>query len=139
MNAILFISTLVFSISVVAIAMLHLRHATRQVISEVCHSDAAAEFWLRSADILAFSGSIMLVLIFGNTTTTEDWMEAIRTTLILTLSGLFITVFFVAQNVWRSVVPTAKTNQPLSKSLSQSGSERDSIRDVQFNSRGAAT
>jgi SNF family Na+-dependent transporter len=135
MNAMLFLSTLVFTVAVVAIAMLYLRHATRQVINELCHSDAAAEFWLRSADILAFSGSLMLVLVFGNGTSTLDWMEAIRTTLILTLSGLFITVMFVARNVWRGVVPLKENSHlPLSKPLSQaSHGKSDLIRDVQFN------
>lgn len=136
----LFLSTLLFTVAVMAIAMLYLRHATRQVINELCHSDAAAEFWLRSADILAFSGSLMLVLVFGNGTTTHDWMEAIRTTLILTLSGLFITVMFVARNVWRGVVSKGNPNPSLSKPLPHAGKgDGDFIRDVQFNAGGATT
>lgn len=105
MKLTLFFSTLGLTLAVVTIAMFYLRSTTRQVISELCHSDAGAEFWLRSADILAYSGSLMLVLVFGNATTTFDWIEAIRMTLILTLSGLFITVMFVARNVWRTVAP----------------------------------
>lgn len=105
MKITLFFATLSLTILVVSIAMLYLRSTTRSVINELCQSDSAAEFWLRSADILAYSGSIMLVLIFGNATNTEDLIEVIRVTLILTLSGLFITVMFVARNVWRSVSP----------------------------------
>lgn len=105
MKIILFISTLAFTIGVVMIAMAYLRHTTRQVISELCKSDAGAEFWLRSADILAYSGALILVLVFGNSTRTEDWVEVLRITLILTLSGLFVTVMFVARNVWRTVAP----------------------------------
>jgi len=105
MKIILFISTLAFTIGVVTIAMAYLRHTTRQVISELCKSDAGAEFWLRSADILAYSGALILVLVFGNSTRTEDWVEVLRITLILTLSGLFGTVMFVARNVWRTVAP----------------------------------
>lgn len=103
MEPILFFSTLMFTIVVVAIAMLYLRRTTRQVIVELCKSEAGAEFWLRSADILAYSGALMLVLIFGNGTDTHDWVEAIRRTLILTLSGVFGTVIFVAHNVWKTV------------------------------------
>jgi hypothetical protein len=110
MNPILFFSSLLFTIAVVAIAMLYLRHTTKQVIVELCKSEAGAEFWLRSADILAYSGALMLVLIFGNTTTAQTWVEALRITLILTLSGLFITVTFVAHNVWRTVAP--KSGEP---------------------------
>ena len=105
MKIALFFANLTLTISVVSIAMLYLRRTTRRVINELCQSDAAAEFWLRSADILAYSGSIMLVLIFGNATSAENLVEVIRVTLILTLSGLFITVMFVARNVWRTAAP----------------------------------
>jgi len=105
MEITLFFATLGLCIAVVSLAMFYLRRTTRRVISELCQSDAGAEFWLRSADILAYSGSLMLVLIFGNASTTQDWVEAIRITLILTLGGLFLTVMFVARNVWKTVAP----------------------------------
>jgi len=110
MKFLMFASTLLFTIAVVSVAMLYLRRTTRQVIIELCKSDAGAEFWLRSADILAYSGALMLVLIFGNTTSTQDLVEALRLTLILTLSGIFITVMFVARNVWRTVA--SKPGEP---------------------------
>lgn len=52
MKLTLFIATLSLTVLVVSIAMLYLRSTTRRVINELCQSDAAAEFWLRSADIL---------------------------------------------------------------------------------------
>ena len=110
MKIALFFATLGLAISVIAIAMFYLRHTTRRVINELCQSDAAAEFWLRSADILAYSGSIMLVLIFGNATTAQDLVEVVRVTLILTLTGLFITVMFVARNVWRTVASKERSS-----------------------------
>jgi Mn2+/Fe2+ NRAMP family transporter len=54
----------------------------------------------------------MLVLIFGKTTTTQDLVEALRLTLILTLSGIFVTVMFVARNVWRTVAPQTVSPKP---------------------------
>jgi hypothetical protein len=107
MDPILFFSTLLFTVFVVAIAMLYLRRTTRHVIVELCKSEAGAEFWLRSADILAYSGALMLVLIFGRSTNAQDWVEAIRITLILTLAGVFMTVVFVAHNVWKTVATKA--------------------------------
>jgi len=107
MKLILFISTLLLTIAVVTMAMAYLRHTTRQVISELCKSDTGAEFWLRSADILAYSGALILVLVFGNSTSSQDWVDVLRITLVLTLSGLFVTVMFVARNVWRTVAPKA--------------------------------
>lgn len=112
MKFLLFASTLLFTTAVVSIAMLYLRRTTRQVITELCKSDAGAEFWLRSADILAYSGALILVLIFGNTTTTQDLVEILRITLILTLSGIFVTVMFVARNVWRTVAPQTVSPKP---------------------------
>lgn len=103
MKILMFLSLLTLAIIVVTMAMMYLRHTTRKVICELCESDAGAEFWLRSADILAYSGSLMLVLIFGNTTSAQDWVEAVRLTLILTLGGVAITVIFVAKNVWQTV------------------------------------
>ena len=107
MKLALFFATLALCVAVVSIAMIYLRRTTRRVIGDLCQSDSGAEFWLRSSDILAYSGSLMLVLIFGNATTTQDWVEVVRVTLILTLGGLFITVMFVARNVWKVVAPKA--------------------------------
>lgn len=112
MNLLQFVSTLLFTIAVVSVAMLYLRRTTRQVIIELCKSDAGAEFWLRAADILAYSGALMLVLIFGKATATQDLVEALRLTLILTLSGIFVTVMFVARNVWRTVAPRTVSPKP---------------------------
>lgn len=103
MEILTFFSNLLVCIVVVTIAMMYLRRTTRSVIIQLCRSDAAAEFWLRSADVLAYSGSLMLVLIFGKTTNTIEMVEALRTSLILTLSGIFVTVAFVAKNVWHTV------------------------------------
>lgn len=100
----MFLINLAVTLSVVTIAMFYLRQTTRRVINELCHSDSGAEFWLRSADILAYSGSLMLVLMFGKFHL-NDWVEVIRITLTLTLAGLFFTVMFVARNVWKTVVP----------------------------------
>lgn len=105
MSLLQFIICMLLTIAVVTVAMQYLRRTARQVIIELCKSDAGAEFWLRSADILAYSGVLMLVLVFGNSTSAQDFVEAMRITLILTLSGVFITVMFVARNVWRTVVP----------------------------------
>lgn len=103
MNLGQFVTMLLLTIIVVSVATLYLRHATRKVIIELCKSESGADFWLKSADILAYSGALMLVLIFGSGDDMRDWVEALRMTLILALGGVFATVAFVAQNVWRSV------------------------------------
>lgn len=93
---------LLVCIAVVTIAMIYLRKATRGIIIELCGTDLAAEFWLKSTDILAYSGALMLVLIFGHMETANP-ADALRITLILTLTGIFITVSFVSRNIWKRV------------------------------------
>jgi len=105
----MFLTTLMVTIGTVLIAMLYLRHTTRQVIIELCKSEFGADFWLRSADILAYSGALILVLIFGGGE--EGWVEALRMTLILALSGVFVTVMFVATNIWRTVSPQLRASK----------------------------
>lgn len=98
----MFLSNVAVTLSVVTVAMLYLRRTTRNVIRELCQTETAADFWLRSTDVLAYSGALMLVLMFGKFST-GDWVESLRATLVLTLAGLFITVLFAANNVWQSV------------------------------------
>ena len=102
MDTTMFFTSLLVTVGVVVTALVYLRDITRRVVRELCSSDAGAEFWLRSADILAYSGSLMLVLLFGKFGA-ADWVEVLRVTLILTLAGLFITVLFVANGIWRNV------------------------------------
>jgi hypothetical protein len=106
MNIELFFANLAVALSVVTLAMLYLRPVTRKVILELCHTDAAAEFWLRSTDIMAYSGAVILVLLLGDYSG-SNWVGSLRLTLVLTLSALFFTVMFVASNVWKSVSGTA--------------------------------
>lgn len=107
----LFVGNLIVTLSVVTLAVLYLRRTTRSVIRELCHTDNGAEFWLRSTDVLAYSGALMLVLMFGKFAVV-DWVESLRVTLVLTLAGLFFTVMFAAKNVWQSVRPQPGDNGP---------------------------
>ena len=102
MEILRFFAVLGLTVTTVFVAMSYLRTTTRQIILELCHSDAGAEFWLRSSDILALAGSVVLVLVFGNSTNASSWVEAVRMTLILSLGGIFISVMFVARNVWKT-------------------------------------
>jgi hypothetical protein len=102
MNITFFMVNLAITLALVLTAILYLRNATRSVIRELCHTDAAAEYWLRSADILAIAGSLMLVLVFGDFDP-EHWIHSIRLTVILTLLGLFIAVMIVTKKVWKRV------------------------------------
>jgi hypothetical protein len=58
MKLTLFLANLGLCITVVSIAMFHLRRTTRRDIGELCQSDGGAEFWLRSADILVVARNV---------------------------------------------------------------------------------
>ena len=110
----LFFVSLALTLTIVMLPMLYLRPVTRSVLMELCdRSEISAEFWLRTANVLALCGSLMLVLMFGKTN--GDWVDAVRITLILALIGVFITVMFVSSNIWRrvSTAANAATNATL--------------------------
>lgn len=98
-----FLTSLALTLAVVGAALLYMRGITRRVLRELCPTDAGAEFWLRTADVLAFAGSLILVLAFGGTAgSTADAVMQLRLTLGLALVGVFIAVVLVSSNVWRN-------------------------------------
>lgn len=100
----LFLTSLALTLAVVGAALLYLRGITRRVLQELCPTDAGAEFWLRTADVLALAGSLILVLAFGGAAgSTADAVVQLRLTLGLALAGVFIAVVLVSSNVWRNV------------------------------------
>ena len=100
----LFLTSLALTLAVVGSALLYLRSITRRVLRELCPTDAGAEFWLRTADVLALAGSLILVLAFGGAAgSTADAVVQLRLTLGLALAGVFIAVVLVSSNVWRNV------------------------------------
>lgn len=103
MDTTMFFTSLLVTVGVIVLALVYLRDITRRVVRELCSSDAGAEFWLRTADVLALAGSLILVLAFGITSQPTDWLQSLRLTLGLALGGLFATVLFVANGIWRNV------------------------------------
>jgi hypothetical protein len=107
----LFLMSLALTLGVVGAALMYMRGITRQVLLELCHTDVGAAFWLRSADVLALSGSLILVLAFGGTLREASAVDQLRLVLGLALAGLFITVVLVASSVWRNVKAPAALSE----------------------------
>jgi len=112
----LFLMSLTLTLGVVGAALIYLRAVTRRVLVELCESDAGAEFWLRSADVLALAGSLILVIAFGGALPQADAIVQMRLTLGLALAGLFVTVVLVSSSVWRRVPPVEATTLAASAS-----------------------
>jgi hypothetical protein len=105
----LFLTSLALTLAVVGAALIYLRSITRRVLRELCTSDAGAEFWLRTADVLALAGSLILVIAFGGAASSSDVVTQIRLTLGLALAGVFVAVVLVSSGVWRNVSADAAT------------------------------
>lgn len=106
----LFLASLTVTLATVGSALLYLRGITRRVLVAQCGTDTGAEFWLRSADVLALAGSLILVLAFGGVIPGADWVQQLRLVLGLALAGVFITVVLVASSVWRAI-PAARVEE----------------------------
>lgn len=111
----IFFTVLTMTVGVVCIALAYLRDITRTVIREQCESGAGAEFWVRSADVLALSGSMMLVLAFGVDATEINWLQSIRMAMLCSFGGLFISVLFVSTSIWRNVPRANERLEPLAQ------------------------
>jgi len=103
MNIELFLTSLTITLAIVGAALIYLRGITRSVLKELCASDAGAEFWLRTADVLALAGSLILVIAFGGAASASDPVTQIRLAVGLALAGVFIAVVLVSSSVWRNV------------------------------------
>lgn len=99
----LFVTTLAVTLGTVILALTYLRGVTGAVILELCGSEIGARFWLRSADVLAVSGALILVLVFGVRPETSNWLETIRLSVSLALGALFVTVLFIGNSIWRNI------------------------------------
>jgi hypothetical protein len=100
---------LALSMLTVLLPLYYLRPAIQRVLKAACKdNDTGAVFWLRAMDVLAYTGSLMLVLIFGKFD--GDIQQTMRLTILLSLAGVFVSVLFVTANVWQVVVaPAIKT------------------------------
>jgi hypothetical protein len=105
MNTNAFIASIALTLGVVGLALAYLRGHTRRVLLMLCHTEVGADFWLRSADVLALAGSLLLVVTFGGFQPELDVVMQLRLSFGLALAGLFVTVMIVASSVWRQVVP----------------------------------
>lgn len=103
---ILFLSLFV-SIFFPLLVLAYLRNVLYRLLSSLCSNTDAADFWLRSLQIMAVSGSVVLVIGFVPNHANVDWLQVIRSTLILTSLGIFAAVAIVARSIWSSVVKPA--------------------------------
>ena len=87
----------------------YLRKVLHSLLTTVCGSSDAADFWFRCVQILAVSGSVILVIGLVPSHSGVNWLQVIRSTLIWTSLGIFAAVAIVANSVWSNIVRPALT------------------------------
>lgn len=98
-----FTLSLVLAGTLPIVAVRYLEPILVKVLRGFCDAEGGAEFWVRSAYLLAVSGTLVLLLSFGRFEDSVDPVDALRRTLWLVLAGVFATVAFIASKVWKQV------------------------------------
>ncbi len=98
-----FALSLALASSLPIVAVRYLEPILVKVLRGFCDAEGGAEFWIRSAYLLAVSGTLVLLLSFGRFEGSVDPVDALRRTLWLVLAGVFATVAFIASKVWTQV------------------------------------
>jgi len=77
------------------------------VLRGLCDAEGTAEFWIRCATLLAVTGTLLLVMVFGDFDSGATLVDALRRVLFLTMTGVFVSVALISRNVWNQARPAA--------------------------------
>lgn len=103
MNTSLFLLALSIAILGPIVAISYLRPILHKVMVGLCDAQGGAEFWIRCAYLLAVSGTLLLMLSFGQFDQGSNIVDSIRRSLWLVFAGVFVTVAIISRNVWSQV------------------------------------
>ncbi len=103
MSANLFFVSLLIALVGPVIAITYLKPILYKVLRMLCDADGGAEFWIRCAYLLAVSGTLLLMLTFGEFNDRSSVIDTVRRSLWLVLAGVFVTVAIISRNVWMQV------------------------------------
>jgi len=111
MNTTLFLISLALAVLGPLVAMTYLRPILMRVLRSLCDADGGAEFWIRSAYLLAVCGTLLLMLSFGEFREGASVVDTLRRALWLVFAGVFTTVAIISQQVWSQVRALLSANQ----------------------------
>ncbi len=119
---ILIFSTLI-AILLPVLALGYLSTQLTAIFDSACNNQAATRFWLKCIQILAITGSLILVIGIAINFNATNWLQIVRTTLVWTSAGIFISVAIVANIIWGTVVKPA-VNAMQQQALVPKGGEK---------------
>lgn len=99
----LFFVSLMIALIGPIVAITYLKPILYKVLRMLCDADGGAEFWIRCAYLLAVSGTLLLMLSFGEFSDRSGAIDAMRRSLWLVMAGVFSTVAIISRNVWTQV------------------------------------
>lgn len=106
MQVLHFALTLLLAVLGPILALGYLKPILLRVLRSQCGGAGdGADFWVRSAYVLAICGTVLLALSFGQYRHAET-LDALERALWLVAAGTFGTVAFIARQVWRPVRET---------------------------------
>ena len=111
MNTTLFLISLALAVLGPLVAVTYLRPILTRVLRSLCDADGGAEFWIRSAYLLAVCGTLLLMLSFGEFREGASVVDTLRRALWLVFAGVFTTVAIIAKQVWSQVRALLSANQ----------------------------
>ena len=100
MDTTVFLVSLACAVAAPILAIAYLRDILRRVLEGLCNADGSAEFWIRCATLLAVTGSIVLLMLFGDFDERTSLALALRRCLFLTMTAVFASVAIISRNVW---------------------------------------
>ena len=113
MDTTLFLVSLACAVAAPIFAIAYLRNILHQVLEGLCDADGSAEFWIRCATLLAVTGSVLTLMLFGNFDAGTSVALALRRCLVLTMAAVFATVALISRNVWNQARLQTPTWPPL--------------------------
>lgn len=123
MNAALFLLSLLIAVLGPLVAITYLKPILVKVLRTLCDAEGGAEFWVRSAYLLAVCGTLLLMLSFGEFREDAGVVDTLRRALWLVFAGVFTTVAVISQQVWGQV-----SAMLAGKALSAQAAERAAAR-----------
>ena len=112
MNTTVFLITLAAAVAAPLLAIAYLRPILMRVLQGLCDADGTAEFWIRCATLMAMSGSVLLLMLFGDFDVDAPLSIALRRGLLLTMAAVFASVAIISRNVWNQARPIAALAKP---------------------------
>jgi len=109
MDTTTFLICLACAIGAPILAIVYLRGILMRVLDGLCQADGSSEFWIRCATLLATTGSVLLLMVFGDFDAGSSLADALRRALSLTMAAVFASVAIISRNVWNAARPPLPT------------------------------